>query len=264
MLVDDRGGGVDPGKPTLLFLHGAGMDHAVWEGLARRFPERGVTVLVPDLPGHGPAGPDGRPRSEGPPLATVEAMADWLVRLLDDRGIAAAGLVGHSMGALVALAAAARHPDRVSRLALLGAAARMPVNPDLLNASRDDRQRAEALILSWGFASTESGGAVPNDGPIGRVRRTMAAAPDGVLHADLAACDAYRGGADAAARVACPCLVLCGGLDRMTPAKAGAALAALVPGATLTVLDDAGHMMTAERPEATFRALTDRPFGTGL
>ena len=107
------------------------MDHIVWALQARSLAHRGRAVLALDLPGHG--------RSAGPALTSIAEMAAWLIRFLDAAGIAQAALCGHSMGALIALAAAASAPDRVRRLALLGVAARMPVHPDLLAAARPIR-----------------------------------------------------------------------------------------------------------------------------
>src|SRR5207253_11084615 len=92
---------LDPKKRTVVFIHGAGLDHS-WFGLqSRYFGYHGWNVLALDLPGHG--------RSEGPPLASVAAMADWTVRVLEAAKVARAALVGHSMGTLMELDCAARH-----------------------------------------------------------------------------------------------------------------------------------------------------------
>jgi pimeloyl-ACP methyl ester carboxylesterase len=69
------------------------------------------------------------------------------------------------------------------------------------------------------------------------------------------ACNSFEGALSAAARVACPTLVIAGSEDRMTPAKAGAALAEALPGAELTILPGAGHMMMVEQPDETLDAL---------
>ncbi|MGH6945998.1 MAG: alpha/beta fold hydrolase, partial [Kiloniellales bacterium] len=110
----------DPARPAIVFVHGAGMDHSVWALLARYFAHRGRAVLAVDLPGHG--------RSDGAPLESVEALADWLLGLLDAAGLESAALAGHSLGSLVALETAARAPGRVRALALLASAPLMPVN----------------------------------------------------------------------------------------------------------------------------------------
>ena len=53
----------EPAKPAVIFLHGAGCDHTVWQLPARWFAWHGSSVLAVDLPGHG--------RSEGPPLGRI-------------------------------------------------------------------------------------------------------------------------------------------------------------------------------------------------
>src|ERR1700676_3164600 len=116
----------DSSQPTVVLLHGAGFDHSIWALHSRWFAHHGYGVLAPDLPGHG--------RSSGAPLPAIADMADWTAALLDAAGAAKARLVGHSMGSLIALETAARHPARVSALSLIGTAATMTGGPDLLQA----------------------------------------------------------------------------------------------------------------------------------
>src|SRR5437870_13114657 len=105
----------DKSQPTIVLLHGAGFDHSTWALHSRWFAHHGYGVLAPDLPGHG--------RSAGAPLSTIAEMADWTASLLDRVGAAKAWLVGHSMGSLIAIETAARHPAKVSALSLIGTAA---------------------------------------------------------------------------------------------------------------------------------------------
>ena len=128
-------GALDSANPAMLFVHGAGFDHSVWVMPARYFARHGFSVIAPDLPGHG--------RSGGEGLSAVADMADWLVELLAATGHDSAHVIGHSMGSLVALNLARRHPDRVAQVALLGTSAPMPVGPPLLNAAEDDHVAAE-------------------------------------------------------------------------------------------------------------------------
>ncbi len=235
-----------PGRPDVVLLHGAGMDHSVWTLQSRHLAHRGRNVLALDLPGHG--------RSAGAPLADIEAMADWVHRVLDAIGSDGAALAGHSMGALVALAAAAARPERVRRLVLLGAALTMPVHPDLLRAAKAGEPAAVEFILSWGFGRRAQlgGSQVPGLWMLGGGERLLrqpgAAAALGV---DLAACAAYGGGVAAAARIACPALVIAGAQDRMTSPKGGRALAAAIAGSAYAEIPDAGHMMMIEQPDRT-------------
>jgi pimeloyl-ACP methyl ester carboxylesterase len=98
-----------------------------------------------DLPAHG--------RSSGRPLASIEALGDWIAGFLDAAGSAQAALVGHSMGSLAALECAARHPDRVSKLALVGTAAPMPVSELLLEAAKRNDHVACELITGWSYSA---------------------------------------------------------------------------------------------------------------
>src|SRR6266508_3649986 len=93
---------IDPARPSVVFIHGAANDHSVFALQSRYFAHHGRNVLAVDLPGHG--------RSDPPALASIESIADWLAPLLDATGIRETALVGHSMGALAALEAAARMP----------------------------------------------------------------------------------------------------------------------------------------------------------
>jgi len=241
------GAGFDPAGRVVLFLHGAGMDHTVWQFPARYFAHRGRAVLAPDLPGHG--------ASSGPPLATIDALAGWVDRLLGELRVPAAILVGHSMGAAVALATAASS-SRVAGLALLGAALKLPVHPDLMAAAVADRREASDLVASWGHGGIGRMGGNPAPGLwlMEGARRLLESADRQVLATDLAACAGFDGSA-IAARVRCPALVLIGGEDRMTPPVAGEALAAAIPGAGREQLAGVGHMMMTERPDIVIDAL---------
>lgn len=247
-----RGGGAPgSGRPSVVLLHGAGMDHGAWAQQCRALVRRGYAVLAPDLPGHG--------RSDGPPLAVIEALSDWLIGLLDAAGIERAALAGHSLAALVALDAAARHASRVRALALLGAAARMPVHPALLAAARDDLPKAIGFVDQWSRGRSSDDGAAPS-GPLRPAltrigQRLLRLARPGALAAGLAACNDYGDGEARAAVVRCATVVIAGECDRMTPATAGRALADAIPAATFAEIADAGHMLHLDHPRPTLDAL---------
>jgi pimeloyl-ACP methyl ester carboxylesterase len=237
------GGANESSKPLIVFLHGAGMDHSVWALQSRWFAHHGARVLAVDFPGHG--------SSAGPALNGIGALADWTAKLIDAAGAERAALVGHSLGALVALEAAARHPARVASLALIGAAAKMPVHPDLLAAAKANSHDAIDMVSLWGLGSpaTLGGNAAPGLWMFGGAERLMERAAPGILHADLFACNAYEAGAAAAAKITCPTILILGERDQMTPLKAGRALAGLIVGARTIVLPGAGHMLMIERPD---------------
>ena len=242
-------------QPLIVFLHGAGMDHSVFALQSRWFAHNGARVLAVDFPGHG--------LSAGPPLTGIGALADWTARLIEAAGVERAFLVGHSMGALVALEAAARHPHRVAGLVLIGAAAKMPVHPDLIGAAKADSHDAIDMVSLWGLGAPATLGGNPSPGlwMFGGAERLLERAAPGVLYADLSACNAYDTGAEAARKVACPATLILGERDQMTPAKAGSGLAGLIAGARTYLLPGAGHMLTMERPDEVRDAIKAALFG---
>jgi pimeloyl-ACP methyl ester carboxylesterase len=239
----------DSSQPTVVLLHGAGFDHTTWALHSRWFAHHGHSVLAPDLPGHG--------RSAGAPLPTIAGMADWTAALLDAAGVAAARLVGHSMGSLIALETAARHPAKISALGLIGTAAAMSVGPDLLKAAEANDRAAVDMVSIWGLGyQAELGGSLaPGLWMHSGAQRVLEQCRPGVLFNDLSACNAYQNALAAAAKVTVPTTLILGERDMMTPAKAGKALAAALPNSRTVVLRGAGHMMMVERPDELLAAL---------
>ena len=239
----------DPALPTVVMLHGAGFDHTSWALHSRWFAHHGYGVLAPDLPGHG--------RSSGAPLSTIADMADWTAALLDAAGAARARLIGHSMGSLIALETAARHPAKVSALSLIGTAATMTVGPDLLKAAEADDHVAIDMVSIWGlgFVAELGGSLAPGLWMHTGAERVLEQCRPGVLFNDLSACNAYQNALSAAAQVTVPATLILGERDMMTPARAGKALATALANSRTVVLSGAGHMMMAERPDELLAAL---------
>jgi pimeloyl-ACP methyl ester carboxylesterase len=240
--------------PTLVFIHGAQHDHFVWKALVNRLAGPARNVLAVDLPGHGHSG--------GPPLTRIEAMADWLVAWLTKVGsgeTAPLVLIGHSMGSLVALEAAVRLQAHVQHLFMLGTSVPMPVAPFLLDAARDDEPKAMALVNRWSHSPAAWRGGNRGGGhglwlPALNLR-IMERQKPGVLLNDLAACNAYQHGIEAAVQLGCPVTIIAGTADRMTPAKSARKLAAKLPNATLVEIPGAGHALMAEAPSACVAAI---------
>lgn len=239
----------DTSLPSVVFLHGAGFDHTTWALHSRWFAHHGYGVLAPDLPGHG--------RTSGAALPTIADMADWTAALLDAAGVSKARLVGHSMGSLIALETAARHPAKVSGLSLIGTAATMTVGPDLLKAAEANNHDAVDMVSIWGLGyQAELGGSLaPGLWMHSGAQRVLENCRPGVLFNDLSACNAYQNALTAAATIAVPTTLILGERDMMTPAKAGKALAAALPNSRTVVLPGAGHMMMVERPDELLAAL---------
>ena len=236
-------------QPTIAFVHGAANDHSVWALQSRYFAHHGFDVLAVDLPGHG--------RSEGPALASVEAIAQWIARVLDAAEVERAALAGHSLGSLASLAATAAFPGRVSKVALLGPAVPMAVSEALLEAAKADDHVAYELINGWSHSGPRKlgGNRVPGMWMTGAAMRLMERTPPGVLYTDLFACNAYAGGLAAAAAVRCPALVVQGQRDLMAPPRSAVALCEALADVRVVTLPGCGHAMMAEQPDAVLDAL---------
>ena len=244
--------------PTVVFVHGAQHDHSVWILQTRYFAHHGFAVLAVDLPGHA--------RSGGTALGTVETMADWLLALLAAAGAAPGALViGHSMGSLVGLEAAARAPQQIGALAMVGTAYPMRVSDVLLDAARDAEQVAIDMVNIWSHSMLAHKPSCPGPGfsVVDGNRRLMqkiarqARKPgvSGVFLTDFLACNAYANGEAAARALACPTLLLLGADDQMTPPKATALLRGAIAHHQLKQIPDCGHALMAEQPDAVLEAL---------
>ncbi|MDC8785152.1 alpha/beta fold hydrolase [Roseateles koreensis] len=242
-----------PSLPCIVFIHGALHDHSVWNLLARWFAHHGYGVLALDLPGHG--------RSAAAPVQdSVEALGRWVLAALDAAGVQQAHLVGHSMGSLIALEAAAQAPQRALRLAMVGTAYPMKVSPALLDTAREHPQDAIAMVNKFSHSSWAAKPSFPGPGAwlhggnralMQRVQKQQLAL--NLFEHDFRVCDAYAAGLEAAARVTAPCILLLGERDQMTPPKQSFALGQALR--ARTVLLPCGHALMQEAPEALLAAL---------
>ena len=240
---------IDRNLPSVIFVHGAANDHSVWALQSRYFAYHGWNALAVDLPGHG--------ASKGTPHATVGVMADWILALLNELNIDKAVLVGHSMGSLAALETAARYPQKLSKLVMVGTAVPMAVSDLLLNAAIGNDHAAFDMVNIWGHTSAAQIGANPLPGVwmAGDFLRLLEKSKRDVLGNDLKACNDYKDGIVAAAKVTCPALLLLGKQDMMTLPKMTKELTATLKDCRVVVLDRAGHIPMAEEPDATLEVL---------
>ncbi len=249
--VSTGGRAFDPSGTVLLFLHGSGQSHLSFLLQGRFLANRGWQVLNPDLPAHG--------FSDGPPLETIEDMADWSADLLEAAGVETAHAIGHSQGGLIGLELARRHPEKVSSLSLIATALAIPVNPSLLSMARDDEKAAIAAMTDWGHG--REGHFHDNTMPGLDLMRydshVMENNRAGTLFADLSACAAYTDGETAASEIDKPCLCVLAMSDRMTPVKQGHRMASALKDSRAVVVSGAGHMLPGERPFEVLTALRE-------
>lgn len=232
---------INPDKPTVIFVHGAALDHTVWTMPARHFARHGLNVLAVDLPGHG--------RSEGPPMSSIEAYANWITNLASELELKDYSLVGHSMGSLVCLQAAA-YSNGLRSLVLVGIAVPMRVSDVLLAHAKKNNHLAIDLLTAGGHSPNAhiGGSDVPGIWMIGSFMRLMESSDPGVLHNDLDACNNYKNGVQAAERVECPSMLILGENDFLTPVRMTFEIAEQLKSSKVEVLNGTGHAIMSEKP----------------
>ena len=224
---------------TLCLIHGAGGNAMSWirqlEGLSDC-----ARVVAIDLPGHGQSGGDGR-----------SVIADYVAvvkNFMETAGLGRAVLGGHSMGGAIAQAYALAHPHLLDGLILVGTGARLRVLPEVLQRLQAD------YIGGCAFVTDQSLSPAASEGLKTGVMTGMLMTRPEVTIGDLRACDSFDM-MDRIGAVKVPALVICGRDDRLTPPKYSEFLAQRIPFARLTLVEQAGHYVHLERPDAVNAAI---------
>ena len=244
---------------TIVFVHGASMDHTVWAHQSRYFAYHGYNVLAIDLPAH--------KFSQGELLPSIERMAEWLNKIIGqmigqmtDQTVGTAfHIVGHSMGSLIALQAGANfnHPaSSLNSLSLIGFSYPMSVTPQLMDAAQHNPSEAYSMMTQWSHRSAIGGEPIPGFWSAGMQLSMMENSTQGSVHTDLIACDNYNNGEAAFANIHCPILFLSGALDKMAPAKLAKAQADKNECAEIVLIPECGHSIMSESPDGVLNELT--------
>ncbi len=218
----------------LLLIHGAGGNHLAWPPQIRRFLSHSIYAI--DLPAHG--------NSEGHAYQTISDYSSFLINWIERMQLKKVHICGHSMGGAIAMQIALRASKIVQRLILISSAARLAVNPQLLEqvAHPSTLPKAIELMLRWSFSA---------DAPQALVHQTaqrLAATRPSVLYNDLLACDTFDLRAEVS-QIACPTLIMVGSEDKMTPPRLGKWLSQSIPQSQYIEIPQAGHMLPLEQPQ---------------
>lgn len=236
------------GAPVVMFANSLGTDTHMWDAQMPSFTER-FRVLRYDLRGHGLSEP-------GTPV-TIETLAGDAIGLLDALVLERVRFVGLSIGGLIGQHVAAAHPERVERLVLCATASRIG-SAETWNARiATVRSSGIGAIAEAGLARWFTGRTLRERPALARGFATMMqrTSVDGYVAGCAAVRDADLRADDA--RIACPTLVVAGDADPVTTPAMGADLRDAIRGARLVVLEDAAHILNAERPAAFDAAVLD-------
>jgi len=228
--------------PPLLLIAGLGSRARLWGELPRLLSER-FTVLAPDNRGVG--------GSRGADPFTLEGSADDAALVLENAGFRGAGVIGVSMGGLIACTLAVRHPGAVGRLVVASCGARLtPSHARVLRFfelafTRLAPEEAAQAFMAFAFASSF---ADRYPGFVDQAAHLWTLEPEdrpGAL-AQLAHLKAGWDLRPQLAAIACPTLVLAGELDPLAPAASTRELAAAIPEARYREVPGAAHSVLAE------------------
>ena len=200
----------------------------------------------------------GREDATVPALRGAESTADMAALLLRDLPPRFA-LGGFSLGGLVAMRIAADAPERVTRLALIDTTARPDPEPNW-TARRNAVSRARALGVERYVTEKLWSLYVSGDSRADEAHRALVGSMSAGLGLDVfrqqSEMAISRGDNRPGLRaVRAPTLVLCGAEDRLCPVALHEEMAALVPGATLAVIPQAGHFALIEQPDRVAEAM---------
>ncbi len=226
-----------PGRKTLVFVHGSGGDHTAWVYQYSRLKDD-FNIAAMELPGHGSSGGKGE--------QDIGAYVEWVRAAFDAFGISKPVIIGHSLGAAIALAFAVKYGELLSGIVPFGGGAKMPVNPAILEGIRKDPEAILAFTAKIAVAKKNRERLAP-------ILAKRKADPE-VLYGDFLACDRLDI-SDRIGQIKVPTLIVCGTEDKMTPPANSEALRDMIPGARLALIPEAGHLVMMEDPEAFNEAL---------
>ena len=238
--------------PTALFLHGLGGSRTAWEPQLEALSEVRRCVAW-DAPGYGAS-------KQAPEPLTFDALADVAMGLLDRLAIDRADIVGMSFGGMIAQHLALHHPGRVRTLALISTSPKFG-----LDGTRPDEWRAARLApLDAGVAPKDMARAIltalaapdAEQAAIQQAVRAMERVPAAGLRSAIE-CLVTHDTRERLKEIQAPTIVLVGERDAETPVAYASALADGIPGARLTVIPGAGHLLNVEAPDAVNAALLD-------
>jgi len=235
VFVSTGGMEIDIKKPTILLMHGSGLNHIVWSLHEQFYASQGFNVLSVDLPGHG--------NSDGPSLTSIQDISDWVSQLMQTINISNISLVGHSQGSLVGIDFGSRYPNLIDKLVLVAGSYKMPVNQDLIDLAEAGDEKALLLMMKWGYEGSK---AFIGGNPIRKIINSTREIRE-ILAVDLNACNNYKDGKESLVKINCPTLCIFGDLDKMVPLEVGNKMSAMIKNSEKKVIDNCGHMIIFEK-----------------
>lgn len=233
-----------PDGQPIVFAHGFGCDQSMWRQVAPAFEET-YRVVTYDLTGMGRSDLSAYDMDR---YADLEAHAQDLQLILQELGLENAVLVGHSIGATIALLAANRAPERVARMVLLSPTPSFLDDPEKGYWGGFSRTELEELInflddnhLGWSAQMAPTIAGQPSGDPAAEELTQGFCRTDPAIAQHFGRATFFADQRAAFERAAPPALILHCMKDRLVPMSVADWMRTHVPNATLKMLDATGH-----------------------
>ena len=226
----------------VILLHGAGSNHLTWPASIRRMS--GFKVFALDLPGHG--------NSKGIGFHNIKSYSNAILDFLADAGYNRAFLIGHSMGAAIALQMALDHPENTAGLGLIAAAASFQLQPEFIEHFRSQKSFALGLQTLKNLIAPQKG----NRDWYPAFQQASSKTRSSLWYADWRACTLF----DIRKQIPgikVPALVMAGTKDKLVPFADSNYLAKSLPNAKILPFYGHGHMLMLEEPQKTGKAIIE-------
>ncbi len=220
----------------LIFIHGAGGNHRIWENQTKYFSN----AIAIDLPGH----PVGKGRT------TIDDYVEYVKKFCDRKNLRNIVMIGHSMGGAITQKFALTYPEYLKAIVLVCTGAKLKVAPIIFEEIKRNYENLMELMKNYAFSSK-----TPVEIKDKAVEIMKLVKPE-VLYGDFEACDKFDV-MEYLNRINLPTLIICGREDLLTPVEFSEYMRDNIPNAKLKVLEDAGHMVMLEKPEEFNKILED-------
>ncbi len=224
---------LNSGKPTLIFIHGAGNTKILWKNQVNELSDCANTIAI-DLPGHGESPGDGKRRIED-----YASVVEDFIKEIDAPKPVVCGL---SMGGAVSLQLLVNDSGNYRAGVLMNTGAKLKVAPGVFGAIKDDYSRFVSMIET--FAVSDKTDIEKIESLIKDIKKCS---PD-TVYGDFEACNNFNL-MDRLDSINVPVLIITGRDDKLTPAKYGIYLNDNISDSRIVNIIDCGHLSPLEKPE---------------